>query len=788
MNDVIIPIKPGSNVTVDWGDGSPLETFTGTGSEGYPANYDTLFYENNHIDLSVQDFVVGDMPHHQYASPGLYDIKLTGVVSGFWPAPILPQSKSTLTDVKQWGSLSINDYASGDPQNYEPGYDNGEVGGLFLGRRFFKMTATDTPTFFPNQNLNGLFAHCRFFNADIASWDVSNVVSMRQMFDSANLFDVDLTTWNVANVSDYEDFASRSPYDAMRDRWPPFVYTAPIDVSYTPLTFIVNPTAQGSGDGGGEYDGEMGPEGGTSGHAVTLNIDMLSNYEPESADKIIVIDWGDGTIEDYRSSTSDNGGIIHTYQSDELHTVKIWGTIPGWGDYGWYSNSEHCVVDITAFGETAIESYNMMFQRRKNFAISAVDSPNFPPNTDFSYGFAECEGFNSNINHWDMSNVVNLSQLFNDTSSFNQPLNNWDVSNVTDFRHMLAWNTLFDQPLDNWNVSSGTDFSGMFQGTQAFNQSLTGWVMSNAERLESMFANTAAFNGNLSGWDVSNVINMSEMFRNAEAFNQDIGGWIVSSCANYDKMFDGALVFNQDLSPWIDHAPLGSKMWGIFRNSPNELVLDHYPQRPTKMKFDLRNKQSANTSLHMGFTNGSYVVDWGDGTVDKNITHDYSEQKEVVVRFVGTYIYFNLPNWEDRDGVLVDVMDWGTLALDLRKFFQNRTGFIISATNGPSFSRFTLEQVFEGCTDFNSDIGHWDVSKIENLRRMFQGAAAFNQDISGWDTSSVLDMTQMLYNATAFNWDLSGWDTTSLDGPGSLSSFATNSGIENEPQKWPQRA
>ena len=34
------------------------------------------------------------------------------------------------------------------------------------------------------------------------------------------------------------------------------------------------------------------------------------------------------------------------------------------------------------------------------------------------------------INNWDVSNVTDMSEMFQNATSFNQPLNNWNVSNV----------------------------------------------------------------------------------------------------------------------------------------------------------------------------------------------------------------------------------------------------------------------------------------------------------------------------------------------------------------------
>jgi surface protein len=38
------------------------------------------------------------------------------------------------------------------------------------------------------------------FNADISSWDMSNVINLQSMFKGAKLFNVDISSWNVINV------------------------------------------------------------------------------------------------------------------------------------------------------------------------------------------------------------------------------------------------------------------------------------------------------------------------------------------------------------------------------------------------------------------------------------------------------------------------------------------------------------------------------------------------------------------------------------------------------------
>jgi len=118
--------------------------------------------------------------------------------------------------------------------------------------------------------------------------------------------------------------------------------------------------------------------------------------------------------------------------------------------------------------------------------------------TDMNRMFESATSFNQDISTWDVSNVTDMSYMFEDTS-FNQDISNWDVSNVTTMNSMF-WYSSFNQDISSWDVSNVTDMSAMFEGT--------------------------SFNQDISNWDVSSVTNMSYMI-SYSPFNQDISSWSV---------------------------------------------------------------------------------------------------------------------------------------------------------------------------------------------------------------------------------------------------------------------
>jgi surface protein len=151
--------------------------------------------------------------------------------------------------------------------------------------------------------------------------------------------------------------------------------------------------------------------------------------------------------------------------------------------------------------------------------------------TDMSWLF-HGSSFNSDISHWDVSNVTTMNRMFSYNTAFNQDLSNWNVSNVTNMSAMFSNNTAFNQDISNWDVSNVTDMSYMFYHS-SFNGDISHWDVSSVTTMYRMFAYNTAFNQDLSNWDVSNVTDMQVMFANS-TFNRDLSNWCVQNVSSYD--------------------------------------------------------------------------------------------------------------------------------------------------------------------------------------------------------------------------------------------------------------
>ena len=213
------------------------------------------------------------------------------------------------------------------------------------------------------------------------------------------------------------------------------------------------------------------------------------------------VDFGDGTV-----LTNQTGDSWHTYSSSGIYSVTISGDFPRIR-FGNNSTNAPKLKTIEQWGDNEWISMESAFMGCSSLTLNATDTPDLSQVTDMSHMFNGTNSLNQSINHWDVSNVTNMASMF-ELSTYNQPLNNWDVSNVTNMSRMFyftEWS--FNPPLNNWDVSSVTDMSEMFSYSYYFNQPLDNWDVSSVTNMKKMF-NKSQFNQPINNWDVFNVIDM----------------------------------------------------------------------------------------------------------------------------------------------------------------------------------------------------------------------------------------------------------------------------------------
>lgn len=167
-----LPLNGTVNVTIDWGDG------------------------NTEAVASV------GVKEHTYAAAGTYTVKIGGTLTAFGIPAVQPSYSANLTGVVSFGNIGLSslDYAF-----------------------YFASSLTDVPGKLPASVTvlsNTFFRASNFNDADIVSWDVSQVTNMSGLFSDAGKFNQPIGSWNVGNVTDMSNmFSNASDFNQVISSW-----------------------------------------------------------------------------------------------------------------------------------------------------------------------------------------------------------------------------------------------------------------------------------------------------------------------------------------------------------------------------------------------------------------------------------------------------------------------------------------------------------------------------------------------------------------------------------------
>ena len=173
INDWIL--DPDTTVTVDWGDGSPIEKFT-----------------SDSIGDLYHDYIIG--------ASGVCVIRSDKTIPMIW------LQSNAVTEITDFGDFGIT-----NPKfSFETLIKVPAVLPTFITdmtQMFHQCLVFNDPSVINWDtsnvtNMTAVFYRSPIFNQPIGNWDVSNVTEMDSMFESSSAFNQPLDTWNTANVTD----------------------------------------------------------------------------------------------------------------------------------------------------------------------------------------------------------------------------------------------------------------------------------------------------------------------------------------------------------------------------------------------------------------------------------------------------------------------------------------------------------------------------------------------------------------------------------------------------------
>ena len=539
--------------------------------------------------------------------------------------------------------------------------------------------------------------------------------------------------------------------------------------------------------------------------------------------------WGASNMVYRATDAPDLSGVTDMYRmfrdaSSFNGNLSSWNVSQVTGMTGMFSGASSFDGTVSSWDVSQVTDMTGMFSGASSFD-GTVSSWDVSQVTDMTGMFSGASSFDGNLSSWDVSSVTGMTAMFYDASSFNGDLSSWDVSQVTDMTGMFWAASSFNQNLGDWYIVLGNtsinylDAPGIVGRISAQNSFLDGqnpvygigsggdsdsFEMA-GDRLRLKVVPTQ-------GTYSVNVTSTGDFGRsNSKVAEVTIAGapanWPPAVDAGPDQtVLEGSTVTlsgtatdhdGDDLTYQWSH---DSTLAIAFSNATAISTTFTAPQVDayTAVTFTLNVSDGHNaavtdqvrvsitndapafvTTWRTATVNGSitipaadttstYTIDWGDGTVERDIsgarTHTYASSGDHTITISGDFPGIYLNGQQPNAAKLVSIDSWGDIKWkSMRGAFWGASNMVYRATDAPDLSGVTdMYRMFRDASSFNGDLSSWNVSQVTDMREMFWAASSFNGDVSSWDVSQVTDMYGMFYDASSFDGDVSSWDVSQV--------------------------
>ena len=308
--------------------------------------------------------------------------------------------------------------------------------------------------------------------------------------------------------------------------------------------------------------------------------------------------------------------------------------------------------------------------------------------------------------------------------------NQWDISDITDLSNVFNNNTTFNAPLSNWDTSSVTSMSNLFRNATSFNQDISTWDTSKVVTLSNCFERAVSFNQPIGKWSTQSLVDLGSCFEGASAFNQPLKQWNTSNVQTLSKCFRSATVFNQPLDDnrWV----VGHRWTFVF----------------TQYTAKIHGKSGARRLVRKlpGFLlrRIAYCAFGEAGGWDTSSVVDMS------CCFMETCYNQPIGQWDIANCTNLSFVFCANVAFDQNINCWNVRNVV------------SLNSTWNGASSFNSPLNRWCTDSVTTMAYCFANAEKFNQPIDSFTTAKVLDMACLFRGASAFNQTLEHWVTSSV--------------------------
>lgn len=667
---------------------TPDETFTLPLASGGTYNFDVGF--QNSLGAGTFDYTITAYNQAEatftYPSAGTHTIWIRGTMQGW--AFQNTGSRNKMREIIQWGGFEF--YRSE----------------TFYGCQNMTVTATDVPTIGAvtfKTNFRSCNALVSFPSS--ASWDMSQVTSLRECFENTNLFnDPGIASWDVSSVTSLQDFmGSTGAFDQDLSSWDLSSCTVIRDAfknctTFTnggvPLTWTTTgllADIRGCFNGATSFDGSgldtwiitgLNASQTTFANGVTFSTAnynaILNAWEAQVEPTGITINFGNSQY-DYTALDA----------RDTLVTTSTWSITDG-----GRATTDRWIFEVTTTG--AAEDFTLPIANRGQTLNFDIDWGDTNTSTITAYNDADLTHNYTVANTYTVTctpndgNTISGIKFGNDAIMADKvgDISQWgafDISGLETFDDAANLTcSAADAP-----IVSGTSMEGTFRNCASLATLGTGaalWDMSGVTDMERMFSSDALFDDDLSAWDVSGVTTFQSCFLGCSVFTN--GGqpltWTTTSMTTMHTMLQGCDLFNQPL-PNLD-VSVCTSTYRAFNNC------DIFNQDLSHLVFGVNVSLAEMFRSCFAYNNGGVALTWGG------------------------------------------------------------TSFITS-----------LKETFITCSVFNADVSSWDTSNVTTMEGTFRNCSAYDRDdAASWDITSITTAADMFNGVTLstanYNAILEAWE------------------------------
>ncbi len=339
--------------------------------------------------------------------------------------------------------------------------------------------------------------------------------------------------------------------------------------------------------------------------------------------------------------------------------------------------------------------------------------------------------------------VTNLRNLFRSQDTFNADIRSWDVSNVTTMQKLFQGATAFQQDLSQWTVSQVTDCH-QFAQQSAFTPD--GWPRFTACDLQEI-EETRDCHGIPTPIDQPCPSRPQPQTKECNRQQIPVDEDCLARPAT-KTCWDGSVI------PRSQNCPMQTK--DCHGNQiPAGDTCPPLLKKATNGVTVIINPVLQNPAQYVGrkaTLDGTQYTIVNNASLKAWAAADHTNAVCTTLVTDMTNLFSNKTNFNQ------DIGDWDVSNVtDMTGMFTDARAFNRDIGDWDTGSVTSMVGMFQLTRAFNRDISAWDVSNVKNMDGMFQLTRAFNRDISAWDVSSVTSMKLMFFRATSFNQDISRW-------------------------------